>query len=164
MKPKFKKGDWVYIMGHTGCYQLIENMVGNKEMYPLTTAGQSYMSDGRFSDHQTSPVLVHATRDNQTLLESLTGEKYSDAPPSGEELTRELLKVGKKVICWVWDDDIADRVLALIVRVDITKDVFLEEIGTKWDHALPLDPSELKILDRSIILSDTQTSLTMPLT
>jgi hypothetical protein len=142
--PEFKVGDRVYcpVLG-VSVYKLAEF---DSAGYPLVVDGKITLRPSGLRCHdEFSPVVFHATPENQAALEALYGVKFEDAPkpvPVGSDLTRWLLaKYGKPVLCYVDDvsDDegVADALIHAIERVS-DDGCFVSHNGTRWSYAVPI--------------------------
>lgn len=135
---EFKVGDKVYLPSSDTKVHVVGDYQGVH--YPLLVSGDSFTSDGKCNTGDKHPRLFRTTKENHALLEALYGVEFEKPVLEGDELTIELLKKGKPVLCYVYDDHNNFESSALIKSV--TSDGRFKANGI-WNHATPVPLSEI---------------------
>lgn len=102
----FVAGDWVYCPHFKGgkLYKLELCHDKNTPVSLRTEGGHlySFSSEGHLRTDDKIPYFHHATPENYAALKVLYPEiTFQEPPKRGSELTKELLKLGKPVWCWI---------------------------------------------------------------
>lgn len=113
---QFHVGDKVYRLDNncTSYFVVKKNHDNKTGDLPLLVNGQGFTRDGKVSPIDTLPTLVHATKENQTMLQSLLGVQFAPLPLEGDDLVVALLDKGVKTVLCLKDGKkiIIDRITA----------------------------------------------------
>lgn len=101
----FKPGDLVFEVSFLSGIRLIEVTNHDDPIYTIKGNGETYTENGKKFDYGKGvPSLLHATQEMRENLVAIWGEDaVPKIPLRGSELTKELLKQRKYVICCVSD-------------------------------------------------------------
>lgn len=111
MKETFKAGDKVYTVFDEKIHAVMRNP---NHPYSLKVAGIIFTEDGYCNHRKTIPQVFRATKENKAKLEALLGVEYEAPTLTDGEQVIEALKLGKPVLCEVWDDDVRFGVQVVI--------------------------------------------------
>ena len=148
---KFKAGDKVY-------YPFISDKVltviynGDDPQYPIQVNGFSFTFtvDGRYTERESIPSLIHATPKNHALIEELYGIKLEAPPakPTSREIIQAMLDIKKlPVPCWASNIDEQPSSINKWVFIDKVVDSNYPFVGRDdchWKFAIPFDPTTLQ--------------------
>lgn len=143
MKNEFKVGDLVFEIDVRNGVELTTLSATNNDTFSIRGSRTRYLSDGRGDPYAAIPSLLHATPENRQALVTLYGEDaVPKLPLRGSELTRELLKKQKYVICWVntYSDEYARNASRMVhIATEVEDDGFTLSNGGFAEYAVPVD-------------------------
>lgn len=144
MENKFKPGDLVFEVSDIEGVSLTEVTTFDNKTYSIKGNSGLYTANGQgFDNFKSIPSMFHATPENRQALVTLYGEDaVPKLPLRGSELTRELLKKQKYVICWVntYSDEYARNASRMVhIATEVEDDGFTLSNGGFAEFAVPVD-------------------------
>ena len=139
---KFKVGDKVYFPSESNKVLTVHENYDDDPDYLIKVDGFLLNTDGRYTDRNPVPSLIHATPENHKLLEQLYGVEFENPPvkPTSREIIQAMLELGDKLVpCMAADYDSDDWSFVLIESV-WDDGGYTDGAGTLWDCAKPIDP------------------------
>ena len=143
MNSKFKAGDLVFEVSFLSGIRLVEVTNHEDPVYTIEGNGETYTENGKkFDDAGGVPSLLHATQEMREKLVAIWGEDaVPKLPLKGSELTKELLKEQKYVLCYVSetsDNDARTKATAMAIG-SYNESFWLTNKHCEWQYAVPID-------------------------
>lgn len=160
----FVVGDWVYcplfLAGKLRKLKKSDQQYTPIFFEDLEGYNRGFTFEGFMREDNRVPYLLHATPENYAALKVLYPDVVFQEPPKrGSELTKELLKLGKPVWCWVSNtsegDALEEAVLAQITAHDAK---FFRYRSSSWVYAVPV-PRSFLLLEQYSFPDDYDPSL-----
>lgn len=155
MKNEFKAGDLVFELDFYGGIKLEvleRKSIQDEDFCTLITRhGFDYSQCGRAHPSFKVPHLLHATQEMREKLVAIWGEDaVPKMPLRGSELTRELLKKQKYVLCWAntrSDEYARDASRKVYIVTEVEDDGFTLSDGGFAEFAVPVDEHGYEITE-----------------